>query len=283
MERSKFARFIDNSSIILIAVILFFFTLKKYLRNNLLCITIAFVFGFFMLKILLYFQNRKYYKLNIQKEEKRHIEEINFILRTMDSIEQVSFFSQLLKNQKTEKLKGGLLVNGSLFMFFNLYEDSLSSSFIINTYLKIKEYQKVFPSNNIQEVVLICNSINDETKIFLTKFTNIKFTIFTPIETYAIMKNNNLYPDGFLTEKPQNTKKIIKINNIFNQNKAKTLFKSSALIYFSSLFIPFTKYYLITAGVLFILGIFCLLKNKPLPISSLSKSILLENNLSNRT
>ena len=274
MERSKFARFIDNTTATVAVVILSFLTFRRYF-DNIISLTLSLIIGFIILKTILHFQNKKYSKFAIEKEEKKLIEETNFYLRTMNKKNQLNFFSSILSNYSTKKVKGGILINNKVLLFIELQEDSLSPKNILEFYIKTKEYQKVYPNINLEEIIIICNDLSSSLKIFLTRFKDIKFTIFSPIETFALIKNHNCLPTEILDKKTQTHKKKLQISLIFNKKQAKTFYKCSALIYLSSLFVPFTKYYLITAGILFLLGTVCICTlNKEPELPHFSKTLL---------
>ena len=82
------------------------------------------------------------------------------------------------------------------------------------------------------------------------------------MDTYALMKKYNL----FIETKNIQTKKSIfaGLKNIsLNKKKARSFLFTSFMLYFASLFIPFTKYYLIFAGISLILSIICFSLTEP--------------------
>lgn len=275
MQRSKLGKFIDNTSITLIFVIISFFFFKKFISNNIYCLILALIAGYWALKILLYFQNKKYTKLSIQKQEVSSIEKYNFELRKLPFKKQLDFFKNMLNDKNIRQAKNGLIVDNQIIIFIKLLDEQIAPKHLFECYIKTKEF---IEKTNIQikEITIICNQISQEATSYLSKFSDITFTIFSPIETYALMKKYNTFPTIENTEKTQKVHKITFIKHSFVRKQAKIFFRCSLLLYFSSLFVPYTKYYLITAAICLILSAICLcFGSKEIPLSPLSKTILL--------
>lgn len=278
MERKKTAKFIDNFSITAIIVFLCFLTLRKYFVNNTLCLTLSVLIGFLFLKIILYFQNKHFIKLKISNQEKKNIEKLNFLLRTIPHKKQLDFFKQTLSCCNIKNIKNTLIINDKIILYICMNEDNISSSTIFNCYINSIDILTYYKNINIEEILIIGNNIFEAERLLLSKFKEFNFTFFSPTETYALVKKHNNLPEYIFEEKTQKNKKTMIKIALFNKNQTKTLYKCALFVYVSSLFIPFTKYYLLIAGALFLLAtINLIIKTKPDKIPTFSQ-LLLDNN-----
>lgn len=272
-NRSKLGIFLDNTSLMLISVLLAFIFLKQFIKNNLLCLTLSILFGFIILKIILYFQNKKYTKLEINKNEIKNIDKANFELRKLQIQKQVAFFKTMFKNMDVVSYKNYLIIEKQILFILKLNVDIILPQDIFEAYQTAK--QQV---NDIKEVVILCNKTSPEINNILSQFSkdSISFAIFTPVETYALMKKHNTYPYINNNEKTQKINNFLLIKRSFVKKQAKIFIKCGLLLYFSSLFLPFTTHYLIWASVCLILGAICLCtKEKDPIITPLTKQLIL--------
>jgi len=266
MERSKTGRFLDNLTICLIATLLLFLLCRTFISNNLVSIIISIVISFILLKILLYFQNKKYTKLNIQKNEIKEISEYNFALRSLTSKEQINFFKEMFKEKNIEIKKDSIAIENKILLINKLNIDQVDNETVFNIYANYK-------NENYKEIALICNKISQEALNTLSKFDNLPFSIFTPIETYSLMKKYNFFPE---IRQTKTKKKPSFIKHAFIQKQAKGFIRCGFLIYFAGIFVPFTKYYLISGSICLIIGALCLCFGKKEPKKfTLSENLLL--------
>ncbi len=273
MSRSKFGRFIDNVVITLIVFLISFALLKTLIISNWVCVIVALIFCFCVLKIILYFQNKKYNKLSIEKNEVKKIDECNFELRKMSEDKQISFFKNMLAKLEVTKKNKLLIVQNKIAINVNLFNDKLESQDIYKIYSKIQNLQ----TEKIQEVVIICNSVPIEIINLTNRFNNLKFTFFSPIETYALMKKFYYFPSLSTPNKAKKHTKMAIVKQAFMHKHAKNFIRCGLLLYLAGLFVPFTKYYIISASICLLIGAICLcFGQKESVVNPLSKQILLE-------
>ena len=190
MNRSKFGRFIDNTSITLLSVIFSFVLIKKLISNNIHALILSLIVGFWVIKIVLYFQNKKYTRLSIEKQEIENIKKCNLELRKLTTSEQLKFFKEALKNKNIREAKKGIIINNQVIIFILLHEESVTPYHLFTLYSKLKQLKK-HTNTLVTEITIICNQITQEATNYITQFSDVKFTIFTPIETYAMLKKLN--------------------------------------------------------------------------------------------
>ena len=114
MKRSKLGVFIDNTTITLLGVIISFFLIKKYVFNFWISICLSLAFGFVIIKILLHFQNKKYTKLAIEKQEVSNIDTYNFELRKLNKNEQIDFFYNTFFKMNPIKTPHGIVIKNKI-------------------------------------------------------------------------------------------------------------------------------------------------------------------------
>lgn len=272
MDRSKFGRFLDNMVITIIAFILFFTIFKTLIKNNYVCLTLATILSFVALKILIYFQNRKYTKLSIKKDEIKKIDECNFQLRKMSTSNQLNFFKQLLSSLNITVSKNLLIIDNTLALTTNLTSEQISKQDIFSVYSQIREHKL----QAIKEVVIICNTVTPEIHNFVQRFTDISFVLFSPVETYSLMKKFNYYPALPQNEKQKKKQPYFIIKQAFMRKHAKNFIRCGFVLYIAGIFVPFTKYYIIVASICLFIGAICLCFGFKEPNdNSLSKNLLL--------
>lgn len=237
MEKSKLAKFLDNISICFLIFVFQFLILKKYIKNNLICLTIAIIFSCVILSIMVKHQNKKYEKLGLKKQEQKQIEKFIFNLKSMSIQKQNTYIKKLFEND---------------YLFFkNQFHILKNQVAILNKITKNKadeedlffilSNQEFLEKNNICEVAILCSSVQNEFQFDFEKSLNFELFFLTPELLFKIAKDKNLLIS--CEEKTQNHHKKIKISSLFCQNKAKNMFRVSILLFIFSLIIPFSKHY----------------------------------------
>lgn len=267
--KTRLARFIDNFFICFISFIIFFILLKSLITNNFIILIISLSFSFLLLKIIIAFQNRTLKKLSIKTKEQQDIIDCNFALRKLSLSSQITFFKNLFKDKQTLKTTKGLIIENKIYFFILLNIDKVNPEQIFYVYSKIKNLK----SKNIEEICIVCNGISEDAKVTIKNLSDINFSVFTPIETYSLMKKYTFYPT--LSKKPIKRKNILLKHEFMKQN-GKNFIKYGLLLYLFSLFSPiFTLYYICFASAITLTGILILLFGKSkIIIEPLSQKIL---------
>ncbi len=269
MERSKLGRFLDNIFLCFVLFIISLSFLKMVIKNKIFSLIIAFVLMFVFFRIILFFQNNRLRKLSLQTKEKQAIIDYNFALRCLSKSSQTTFFKNMLKDKNIKQSSSGLVLENSVLLYNALDQEVIDNSTLFLAYSKAKNMRYY----KIKEVVLLCNDIKQNSNSLVKNFIDIRFTIFTPLEMYAMMKNYDCFPA--LLEKKIKTKPNF-FREVFVRKQAKNFIKCSLLLYISSLFVPFTKYYIISASICMLIAGICLcLDKKEPPINNLAQMLLL--------
>lgn len=256
MPQTKLGRFIDNISIAFCSTIVFLVWIKKLIRNSYIALFIAIILSFFLVKIIKLFQNKKLKKLNIKNDEKNNISLCNHALRLMPYNKQIQFIKKLFINTKT-KQKNYIIYTNEFCVINQLNIDQTSIQNVYEAYQKASEIQNI----NIENILIFGNKISQEGSILTKNIFASKIEFISPIEMYSLMKAANIFPCD-INKKTQKRKIKLQISSIFMRKTANIMLKCGLLLYISSLFVPYYKYYIITASVLLILAIICFIFGK---------------------
>lgn len=270
MERSNFAKFLDNIALATLCFIFLYITINKYIKNIWLKLSICLLITFVFIKIVRHFQNKRFNKLGIKNEEIRQIETLNFELRSMTKIKQNQTIKKLLSDNFSEYKNSFFITKNSVAILNKLDTDFASNSDIFF----ILSHSKFLEEKQIKEVAIFCNNIDKNIMQIKSKNCSFKITYITPELIYSLFKIQNLIPEN-LSEKPQKVKKKVLKPFIFAKNQAKYLFRCSLAIFFISLFVPFSRYYITIGTITLIVSlVMYIFGSKP---KQISPSILLEN------
>ena len=254
MEKSKFGRFLDTSAIAIIFAVICLILLRKYF-NIVHSIVLSIALSFVFVKIILHFQIRKYNKLNIKKQELKLVELTNIELRKLSRKEQLFYFVKVFR-QDFIKVSNGFIVLKNAIIKPYLHLNKITEEQIFECYAYSRQ-----TNNSCEEITLICNDFTSQAKT-LAKSLNNKITFLPPALTYSVLKKYNALPT--LPEQAKKVKltPIILIKSSFVRKQSKNFIISGLLLYFTSLFVPYTAYYLTTASILLIFGLTCLIFGK---------------------
>jgi len=271
MVKSKFGRFIDNSFIFSVFLLISLSFVRTKLSNFLISLLISIVISTALIILIIKFENRHLTKLSILNSEKQAIIDYNIALRTMSESSQLTFFKNMLNCKNIKQNPNGLIIDNTLILCLKLHKDIINTEDIFILYSKIKNIK----SYNLKEICIICNKVSNDAESLIKTINDITITIFLPIETYALMKKYSFFPK--LKEKPPIIKTHI-FKQEFLKNKGKTFLKCGMFLYLLSIILPYTSYYLITASILTLIGfIFLIFGKKQNKQQTLSKQILLLN------
>ncbi len=257
MEKSRLARAIDNFVLAIAIFTLVFLFFKQFIKSNLVCLSLTFVLSCFFVYLIRAHQNKRFSKLSIKKSELKDIENCNFELRKLPQKKQLEFFKTLLHSFCPTEQGGGLLLNNGVFICMDFNEEELSQSTVYKTYAMADG------ENKLSEIVILCNGASEPARQLVKKLDK-KISIFTPIETYALMKKYNHFPtqSDASAKSPHRTFPLF---HVFMKSRARDLIRIGLALNFVAIFIPFSKYYIIVGSISLLLGVICLLFGRRQP------------------
>ena len=103
-----------------------------------------------------------------------------------------------------------------------------------------------------KEKVLLCSTIEDNAYALAEK---LKVRTLTGNEVYALLKDNDGLPDGYLGEESPLEKRKRRFELWFSRKNAKPFLTAAAFTLFTALVSPFPYYYFIFGGILLIVSV----------------------------
>ncbi len=267
MSRSRLGRSIDNVVISIALSLLFFVLYKTFIPYSLLALALSVITSFFIMLLIISHQNKRFEELKIEKSELKKIEKQIFELRKLSAREQLDFFFEMLKSENPERHDDFLVINNLLFAV-KLHESEIKDGDLFQIYSSARK------NKNINEIVVVINKV-DENVQKLAKLFDIKFTFFTPLETYALEKKYNHFIE--VSEAEQKKQRRLNIDRTFVKSRAKVFIKFGLLLYLLAVFVPFTKYYLIFSSLFLFIGIIFLLFGQKDTIKAPQNQLLSSN------
>ena len=121
----------------------------------------------------------------------------------------------------------------------------------------LKQIKKIEPDN--KKIIILCNEIDGNNKIFFENLKNYSISIFTKDAVYSeFLKPSGLYPKIIFEP---NKKKKLKLKEImlisFNKTNTKKYFFSGLIIFVCSFFVRFNFYYVFMSSLLFLFSLIC--------------------------
>lgn len=268
MKRSLFGVFIDNTVLSIFIIILCFIFFKQFIANSLYCLALSILISGVFVFTIISAQSRKLNRLSLKTKELADVDSYNIALRKLTKKEQMGFFSRFFENSKVIS-EDALLISENTALFVKLEHDTIESQDIFSSISQCLALK-------IENIIIICNQV-DNAAIKLADVLEKNITFLTPIETYAMMKNHNIFPEtNAAAQKKKGKFNFIK--SAFMRNKAKNFLKIGLLLFLLSFFVPFSKFYIISASVSMLIGVVCLLFGKrKIVASELPKELKLKN------
>jgi len=189
------------------------------------------------------------------KNHIKDMEEKFLAFRLLNKKEQLLFMCTLLKSEKNLKFNKTNLT---------FKRDEKTYTLIIATEFEIiKEYDfiNILSKTNLTDnIMIVCNDY--DAKINTEIFENISIEFINKKKLYEeYFLKQNIYPN---TPKMNTQNKKIPLKNLllgfFSRSKAKSYFLFGLILIFSSIILPFHRYYLIFGSVLLIFSIICKLE-----------------------
>lgn len=254
--QSKLSYKIDSFLLSLLTGFIFYSVILKFIKTKAIAIIIsalAFVIIFrlsFMANKTLF--DNKYIKLC----DKKFIENCNFSLSTMKNDQILSLFKQIFENQyKVIQSENALILDDTAIIFFNFLDDKITKRYILETYIKASKV-------SAREIDIFTTGDTSECLHYSKQLPNISINFFDMADAYALFKKANIYPTP-PTNQPIR-KPFAGLKNIsLTRKKARSFLFASFVLYFLSVFVPFTGYYLFFAFASLVLSIICFCLSEP--------------------
>jgi len=249
-ESTKLSQ-ISNIIFLTITIFCLFFLWSNYYTKDLrisLISSFVVIFAFLIIYIPIYIKKRKgSITKKIKEKELKNLSQ-NLLYSSESHI--LNLFITLLKDNEPYNIisTNHLLMNNTDIFFLFYHENTINIEFE-----KIYKYRK---TNNIN---IYC--ISKPTQI--TNVENLKIKFFELEDIYNFLQTNsiNFEEQIIVNNKPKINIKTI-LQAILNKSKSRSYLTIGILLFFSSLFTPFSIYYIVMSTILILLAIFCRFNTK---------------------
>ena len=261
MSRFKIVNLFDRIFITSVIFLIVYAWISFFMQNLILIFLLSLIFTFSITFLLFYY---------IHKKNKKKVISQNYL---NDMKNKFLAFKLCNKNEKTNLIKSILLKDMDIK---SISEDLVYSKnnqtyqiIIATDFEKLSQNELLnlisFRTENVDILKIICEDF--ETNLNTQILNNLKIEIVTKKILYdEFFLTYNTFPDcsKLITNKQKfDAQKVLK--NFFTPNKSKGYFLCGLILIFSSMILPFHKYYLIFGTSLLIASIICklisLLKN----------------------
>lgn len=255
MYKTKLAIFFDTIFIAAITFIIAYVILFRQIKNAILCFLICNIIALISFFIFFKISIKKHKLSNLNNKDLKLADKCFNSLKFLDNESYNKFFAELLN---ARQISERIFFNGYLYFYINTKQDLDSTDFFVaNNYFKSK--------NLTHPLCFLCSSAN-QNFIDLINTSPITYELYTSNDIFLLMKDSNKYP---FTDEPEHKNFILphklktKFLSSITRNHFKDFFISGLSLITLSLFIPFSKYYMIFGIILLSLAIASLfIKNK---------------------
>lgn len=240
---------ISNTLFLSISILLLTFVWVNFYTHNLsLSLFLGLMFTIIFTIMFIIFTKKKLDKENSIKSNKLNYEETknHFLFSSYNNISQLLVKLYKLNNIKYINNYHYTSHNCDIYLFFE--DETLDNKYLI----------KLLKEHNHNKILIFCFNykIDLEIENIVIEFINIDNIINK-------LKEEKIEIDNLLKIKPKQKVNLNLILNIsLNKEKSKTYFIFGLFMIFSSLFSPFTVYYIISGTLLIILSIYSRFNNR---------------------
>ncbi len=240
-----------------IIFIMSFILLFRHLKNAILCFFICNIIAIIAFIILFKISLKKHKLNNLNNKDLKLSEKCFNTIKFLDKKNYNNYFENLLSSKQiSEKI----FFNGTLYFYIETRTELSEQDF----YLAYDYFQ----INNLKHpICFICLSASKNV-IELINTSPITFELYTANDLFLLMKHLNNFPfENISTNQKNKFKHIYKFKNKFltsiTRNHFKDFFISGLSLITLSLFIPYSKYYLVFGIILLTFSVISLfIKNK---------------------
>ncbi|MBQ7579575.1 MAG: hypothetical protein IJT25_03505 [Clostridia bacterium] len=251
MEETKLSRILNQVIITLILSAIIFIYAQHYLKNLYLSISLTGAIILIITTEINFFRKKKTNRLNLKKEELEYKNQIisHFIYSSEEL--NLSFFKNAFEkiNIKTE-IKDKFLVAKNILLFPCFYSNCLSEEQLISAI-------KFASGKNLENIIIFC--VN-QGNINLTSLNSaIKVSILNDYETFAFLKQINIFPIQEIKTTQKHTHLIFSKNNKLSFNHYKSFLMASIFLFIGSFLVPHKLYYITLSAIMLLMSLICLL------------------------
>ena len=242
----KKSAFISDIIFTFFVVFLFSLCLFRHRRIDLwlACLLAVFCGALASGAIAAFLQNKRKYHF-LKKSEEAIKQKLSLHLVLLSDEQKTAFFQKILSSDSCAANRFGRL---RIFTDKEFY--FLKFSIAPVTADEIASLSRLKTN---KEKILLCLSIDEAAKNLCKK---LHIQVKTAEEVFGLVKSHDALPDVFLGEEDSVKKRDRRMKLCFAKNNSRRFLVSGALILITSLFTPFSYYYLIFGSLLFLTAVF---------------------------
>lgn len=236
-------------------IILSYIWLSYSLSSKSFALILSIVISVLLEILTLLVSKKKNVKKNIKFSEEKAAEDMFFSL--VINKNPLEFFFSLFKSRHKHVTQNE---------YYIIVENQDNQQTLFYPFMQLKELDvddmlKILKSvENVEKVVIVCGNYSKNCEEY-TKILNQNVVLLNKYDTYLLLyKEYDFFPA--IENKPNEAKKhSIKntMQSIFSKTKAKSYILAGCFLLLSSLYVPFSLYYKVTATLLLSCGVICML------------------------
>lgn len=257
MIQKRFITLVDKLFITTSIFLIVYAWINFFLHNLITTFVLSLIFTSAITFLLTFFVNKKKVKHETLAQYHKNVNDTFLAFRLLSLNQQLSLLNSILTKQFNTRVIGNSIVykkgNSTHKIIVATDKEMINNFDLINL---------VRGNKNIDLIEIICNEVSHDLNRKILKNTTI--TLITKKNLYDdFFLKFSTYPDTTILNtkyERKNMKEILK--HFFTPQKAKSYFFCGLILIFSSIILPYQKYYLIFGSTLLICSIIC--KIRPL-------------------
>ncbi|MBR1925228.1 MAG: hypothetical protein IJ837_00025 [Clostridia bacterium] len=245
MYKYKFAKVVDYIFFGLVFFVIFYGWTNFYQKNIVLSFFVAIVCSFFLLIIINFFISKKSEKEKLTQKQKEVILNYSTQLKFSDRKKVLTYFKDISTNSKIKK-NYILKENCIIYPYFNTENFTLND--LTRTYGEIE-------AEKINDIYILSSKFDADCYNIAKQIKNKNIQLFDAQKTYNEFIKNNALPENVVDTKPQKLSFKELLLFMISPKRTKNYLIFGIILLFSSFFVMFKIYYLITGSILLILAL----------------------------
>lgn len=253
MFKYRFSYVIDITITSAIFFVLFFCWIRFYTKNAALSAILGILITALVVFLLFFYRKKKSAKKEISAKKRSIATNCATQLKFSPFNKVKKFFFDIFKekNQVEQKKEGLIIIDNNKKTFFAPI--FLNDVFSVDDFAKLYVFAKKYNAKNL---TVCAFSFDDNTKNLAKTIKNLNITLLDAFDTYTqIIEPSNKIPDTVIdTQKTKLTFREI-ISYALSKDRTKNYLLLGFVLIFSSFFVMFRVYYLVSGSILLVLAI----------------------------
>lgn len=227
-------------------------------HNSYVSIIISIVVCVCIEVIIILISHKKNIKSTISKKEQIIKDDWQTILSLQSQTEVCNTITNLIKEKEIVNKNSYVIITNTDTLIYPIFHKDAIQKVDVNIAYNISKIE------NIKNVKIFCNSIDDQSKLLISKIGDKNITICDMDTLYNeyIKPNSIPYPNNIELKHPKPKTSHEYLNIIFNKKLTKNYIFGGILILFASFFTKYSLLYEIMGTLMIICACICLIKKQ---------------------